>query len=354
MIFLPRISNEVFEDFDTAKSVELKEFDIHVDTQFGYYFNHLFSGAVYDSVTYQNEQAHSTVFRRHLEQVLKICKLNFTTESNLVEIGCGKGTFLNLLGQNGFKRLRGFDRAYEGEDRRIEKDYLSDRFEPLLADGVILRHVLEHIPNPVRFLESVRRINGKSFKFVIEVPSMDWNLSSKAYWDFGYEHANYFTIDSFKKIFRQCEISELFGGQYLLVVADSSSLVPQLQSNSISSDIFETILQSSFSESLITQYARTSNRFWVWGAGGKGVLLMFHLLNNRVEQLNAPIGIVDTNPAKQNRFTASSALPIVSPSVFFEAVRENDLVFITNPIYQEEVIEFVRANCKVKIKFRSV
>ena len=81
---------------------------------------------------------------------------------------------------------------------------------------------------------------------------------------------------------------------------------------------------------------------------------MFYLLNNQVEQLNAPIGIVDINPAKQNRYTAVSALPIVSPRVFFEAVCENDTVFIANTEYQEEIVEFVRANCKLKINFRSV
>lgn len=354
MIYLPRISNEVFEDVEAARSVEIKEFDLHLDTQFGYFFNRSFSGVIYDQVSYQNEQAHSPVFRLHLESVLAICKQNFGFESNLVEIGCGKGTFLNALSQSGFTKLRGFDRTYQGEDQSIESDYLSDRFAPLLADGVILRHVLEHIPSPVQFLRDVERINGKSLLFVIEVPSMDWNVRSRAYWDFGYEHANYFTVDSFRKIFGRCEVSEMFGDQYLLVVGDSSSLIPRSDNRSISSDLFEKILYSGISESPITSCARSSNRFWVWGAGGKGVLLMYHLLKNSGQQVNPPIGIVDINPAKQNRFTASSALPIVSPSVFFKAVRENDSVFIANPMYTEEIIKFVRANCGLTLNFRSV
>jgi hypothetical protein len=259
-----------------------------------------------------------------------------------------------MLGQNGFLKLRGFDRAYQGQDLRIVREYLSDRFAPLLADGVVLRHVLEHIPDPVTFLANVERVNGRPLKFVIEVPSMDWIVSSKAYWDFGYEHVNYFTIASFKKIFRQCEIFELFGGQYLLVVADSSSLVLKSESRSMPSDIFESILHSSVSESQLTQYARLNKRYWVWGAGGKGVLLMFHLSNNRFERLNMPTAIVDINPAKQNRFTVSSAIPIVPPSVFFEKARDNDSVFIANPMYEEEIAKFVRENCKSKINFRSV
>jgi hypothetical protein len=354
MMLLPRISNEVFEDSETARSVELKPFDLYLDAQYGYFFNNRFSDATYDPITYQNEQAHSSVFRRHLDQVLDICKQHFTMEANLVEIGCGKGTFLKILGQNGFLNLSGFDRAYQGQDLRIVKEYLSDRFAPLLADGVILRHVLEHIPNPVSFLESVERVNGRPLKFVIEVPSMDWNVRSKAYWDFGYEHVNYFTIASFEKIFRQSEIFELFGGQYLLVVAESSSLISKSQSLSMPSDVFESILQSSISKSPLTQYARSNKRYWVWGAGGKGVLLMFHLSKTKFGKLNMPIAIVDINPGKQNRFTVSTAVQIVPPSIFFEKACADDVVFITNPMYEQEITNFVRENCDLRLNFSSV
>lgn len=110
----------------------------------------------------------------------------------------------------------------------------------------------------------------------------------------------------------------MFGGQYLLVVAESSSLVSKSQSLSMPSDVFESILQSSMFESPLTQYARLNKRYWVWGAGGKGVLLMFHLSKKKFEKLNMPIAMVDINPGKQNRFTVSSAVPIVPPSKFLK------------------------------------
>lgn len=353
MIYLPIISNAVFEDYLTAKSVELKEFDLHVDEQFGYFFNKSFSDISYTDSNYQNDQAHSAIFRQHLDQIIGSCKQNFSNGSNLVEVGCGQGTFLKLLGESGFTRLRGFDPTHGGDDPRVVRDYLSDHFMPLLADGLILRHVLEHIPDPIQFLEDVERINGKSLKLVIEVPSMDWNIKSKAFCDFGYEHANYFTIASFKKIFKDCDITEVFSGQYLLVVADSSSIVKRSQRNSSPSDVFEAILRSSISNSPIMKFAQISERYWVWGAGGKGVLLGFHLMKNN-GMAHPPLGIIDINPAKQNRFTASSAIPIVPPSTFFETAQENDLIFVSNPIYEKEIIDFVRANCKLNINFRSI
>lgn len=349
MKFLPRISNEVFEDQWSAKNVEMREFDLHLDSQYSYFFNKLFSDVTYDETRYQNEQALSVIFRSHLESVVELVKENFSYSDSLVEVGCGKATFFNLLSNSGFRNLRGFDRTYQGSDPRITKDYLSDFHKPLSADGILLRHVLEHIPDPVRFLADLEQINQKSLKFVIEVPSMEWSIRANAYWDFGYEHANHFTVDSFKKIFKECKIYRVFSEQYLLVIADSSSLVERVRSDSEPSAEFEKMLDESLANNSLTKFARGGGRYWVWGAGGKGVLLMFHLMQIKSSKIQPPLGVIDINPAKQNNFLASSALPIVSPRSFFRDVRENDVIFVTNPNYKDEILAFIQANCSIRV-----
>ena len=353
-MFLPRISNEVFEDELSAKNVELKKFDLHFDTQFAYFFNKSFDAINYDATRYQNEQAHSPIFKQHLECVIGYCKDNFSISTDVVEVGCGKGTFLNLLSEHGFTKLRGFDQTYQGLDPRIVKDYLSERFSPLLADVIVMRHVLEHIPDPIRFLGDLEQLNGKPLKFVIEVPSMDWNIRARAYWDFGYEHTNYFTIASFNKIFEDCKIFEVFDRQYLLVIADSSYLVKRVLNESQPSDVFEKILVAGLANNPITQFARSGGRYWVWGAGGKGVLLMFHLMKNWLSEIYPPLGMVDINPAKQDNFIAYSGVPIVSPRIFFDNVRENDVIFIANPNYEDEISGFVSEHCTVQVKFIAI
>ena len=49
---------------------------------------------------YQNEQAHSGVFRQHLDAVAAFLEPHFCGKT-LVEVGCGKGFFLQMLRQRG-------------------------------------------------------------------------------------------------------------------------------------------------------------------------------------------------------------------------------------------------------------
>lgn len=72
----------------------------------------------------------------------------------IIEIGCGKGYFLEMLRKNGFD-VTGFDPAYEGDNPYIVKDYYSDQYSHLNADLIILRHTLEHIDDPLKFLHSI-------------------------------------------------------------------------------------------------------------------------------------------------------------------------------------------------------
>jgi cyclopropane fatty-acyl-phospholipid synthase-like methyltransferase len=52
------------------------------------------------SKNYNNEQSESSIFQTHLNDVFKIIKSNFKKEDKIVEIGCGKGTFFEILEKN--------------------------------------------------------------------------------------------------------------------------------------------------------------------------------------------------------------------------------------------------------------
>ena len=176
----------------------------------------------YDS-NYQNEQAVSPLFQKHLETVASAIECSMGKE-NLVEVGCGKGYFLEMLLAKGYD-VTGFDPTYEGTNPRVRRQYFQlgaiDK-----AKGLILRHVLEHIQNPVNFLEQLKVANGGSGKIYIEVPCFDWICEHKAWFDIFYEHVNYFRLADFKRMFGEViESGKLFGGQYLYVIAELASLV---------------------------------------------------------------------------------------------------------------------------------
>jgi len=171
--WLPVVPNQVFDTSETGKASKLRTFDLYQDNNFLFYFNNDFEEVVYDSDTYQNEQGCSLTFLSHLQSVADEVISRFRPSSKIVEVGCGKGYFFNILSDSGFFELRGFDKTYQGNDARIEKRYLNQSDFPLKADVLILRHVLEHVQNPVEFLNELCAINGKRCHFVIEVPTTD-------------------------------------------------------------------------------------------------------------------------------------------------------------------------------------
>src|SRR6185295_10449910 len=144
---LPVSQNRMFATAAEALASPTVNVVLVQDEQSGLVNNAAFdhSKLTYDQ-DYQNEQAHSGVFQRHLDEVAAVIGKHFR-DKTLLEVGCGKGYFLEHLRKLGFK-ITGVDPAYEGQNPTVVKARF-DRSLGLSADGIILRHVLEHIPDPV-------------------------------------------------------------------------------------------------------------------------------------------------------------------------------------------------------------
>jgi SAM-dependent methyltransferase len=125
---------------------------------------------------YQNEQAVSSVFRAHLDEVAAIIQAHFKGQT-LIEVGCGKGYFLEHLLTQGFA-ITGLDPTYEGDSPHVIKEYFTPEIG-LSADGIVLRHVLEHVRDPVGFLRHIRDSNGGAGRIYIEVPSRVRQLNAQ-------------------------------------------------------------------------------------------------------------------------------------------------------------------------------
>ena len=118
---LPVFQNRMHKSREEARACPRGNIRLVENRDTGLIYNADFDPAVmvYDE-TYQNEQAVSPMFQDHLESMLAIVGDHLGRDS-LLEIGCGKGRFLDMLLDRGFE-VSGVDPTYEGEHPRVVKE----------------------------------------------------------------------------------------------------------------------------------------------------------------------------------------------------------------------------------------
>jgi SAM-dependent methyltransferase len=113
--------------------------------------------------------------------VLQHSDLGQASDVSVLEIGCGIGSFLKAFGETSERcRLVGIEpsplmRAHARE--RLPESvqllpglFTADRFAPASFDLVSGSHVLEHVGDPVRFLEQIRLVARPGAWLFLEVP----------------------------------------------------------------------------------------------------------------------------------------------------------------------------------------
>jgi hypothetical protein len=323
----PVLQNRVFETFTEAINCLKGDIKIVEDAETGLVYNATFDPdlMVYDA-TYNNEQGLSPAFKSHLEQVAGTIE-KFLGKHEIVEVGCGKGFFLEMMLARGADII-GFDRTYDGDNPRVVKDYFDIGSVSRPAKALILRHVLEHIKNPYNFLCRLRDANGGSGLIFIEVPCFDWILRKCAWFDIFYEHVNYFRMIDFEKMFGRIFLQgRFFGDQYLYVIADLASL-----REPVLTELDAVRFPENFLGSLDIKEP-TTGPVCVWGGASKGVI--FSLLRKRG---GLPVDVViDVNPAKHGRFLPATGLKVLSPVQALAKLPSDALIYVMNSNYLEEV-----------------
>lgn len=319
---LPVFQNRMYDTFTEARHCLRGDMKLVQNMKTGLIYNAEFNPEVmvYDD-HYQNEQAVSLVFQRHLIDVADIVLRNMGN-SELVEVGCGKGYFLKQLLDKGCD-VTGFDPAYEGDEPKVKKCYLPENLG-FKAKGLILRHVLEHVQNPFHFLRDICEANDGKGIVYIEVPCFDWIVSHKAWYDVFYEHVNYFRLVDFYAMFdRVIDSGRFFNGQYLYVVADLATLKePVFLRENLA------VFPVDFCE-----LPMSIGKAAIWGGASKGVIFSLFM-----ERLGRPVDVVvDINPAKQGKYLPATGLQVYSPEQAMNLLDAGDPIYVMNSAYLEEI-----------------
>jgi SAM-dependent methyltransferase len=322
---MPVLQNRVYST--RREAIDCPKGDIRIveNQETGVIYNAAFDPRLvtYDQ-NYNNEQGHSPSFKEHLEQVAEVVERALSREK-LIEVGCGKGLFLEMLLERGID-VTGMDPSYDGTNPRVIKKY----FEPGIIDtparGLILRHVLEHVPGPFEFLSQLRDTNGGGGLIYIEVPCLDWIIKKRAWFDIFYEHVNYFRLIDFDRMFgKVIHKGRCFGDQYLYVIADLESL---------RAPVFAPFNPVNFPADFLNGLtAKDHTRASVWGAASKGVI--YSLLRERA---GYPVkAIIDLNPAKQGKYLPGTGIKVMSPNDAMMLLPKGDTITVMNPNYLGEI-----------------
>lgn len=324
---LPIFQNRMYDTAAAGRMCPKGDVVLVEDMVYGLVRNAAFDPAMmaYD-IAYQNEQGISPQFQRHLGEVAELIETAIG-KSQLVEVGCGKGMFLELLLARGAD-IVGYDPTYEGLNPKVKKEYFSEGLG-ITGKGLILRHVLEHIEDPFDFLSRLAAANGGKGLIYIEVPCFDWICDHHAWFDIFYEHVNYFRLSDFKRIFgRLLHADHGFGGQYLRIIGDLSTLRRPVRDEAdpvrFPGDLTQRLEQDATAE---------MGPCIVWGGASKGVI--FSLLRERA---GFPVDrVIDINPAKQGKFLPGTGLEVLDPNRGLESLPKGTLIRVMNPNYLNEV-----------------
>lgn len=322
----------------------------------GFIQNRLFDPELVDyTIPYEESQAFSPRFLMFQEElVAELAAARDLAGRTILEIGCGKGAFLESLCRTSGARGVGVDPA--GDFSRVEpgvnliliRETFDGSRQDLTGDLICCRHTLEHVAGVGAFVghvaEALRRTPGSVGFF--ELPDTQRILDEGAFWDVYYEHCSYFTADSLARLIRSKGLtvtrSELgFDDQYLLFETQDGpdARVPDSAALEATVDRCREFGESVGHEirrwrELVADLSNRGQKVVLWGAGSKAVGFLSALGPH--EALEA---VVDVNPFKQGTFLPGSAHEIVAP----EALREMkpDLLIVMNPIYAGEIAEMV-------------
>jgi hypothetical protein len=349
---VPVHQNLLMPDAHSARGVARGTLALHVCRGCGFVFNPAFDGHLLSyGPAYDNTQTASPAFDRHVSGLVReLVETQGVRGCRVVEVGSGKGDFLRqLVSHPGADNVGlGFDPSHTGpptelDGRLVFHRLFFDADSAVSADVVVCRHVIEHVPDPLGLLRSVRAALTESpqARVFFETPCVEWILRNQVGWDFFYEHCSLFTADSLAGAFTAAgfavtEVRHVFGGQYLWLEARPAAAAQPPTHRP--GEVVE----------LARQYAATVRgrlRSWeqsldrlgrsgpvaVWGAGAKGSTFC---------NLADPDGrrvacVVDINPAKQGKFVGGTGHPILSPE---QAVAAGVAVaLVLNPNYVSEV-----------------
>lgn len=352
LLAIPVVANDLHEDVASARAAACGDMRIEYCSTCHHFFNSRFDDSLIAySANYETSLHFSRVFEEYAAGLVqKLIREYGIAGKRILEIGCGRGEFLNSLCAGGANQGIGFDTSYDGGDTigdrapglTIHDTYFDADLELEPFDLLVSQQVLEHVTNPREFLSDLVShpsvATGDALLY-LEVPNGLYTFENDGIWDLIYEHVSYFSLDSLERLVKNCgceivESGESYGGQYLYVIAQISGQVSHDHEAHLNYDFVD-----GFSERFDAKLAfwrdelaaaDVSAKTYVWGAGSKGITFC-----NIVDPDRLLGGLIDRHPNKVGKHICATGLAIGAAEDLSDD--EVDRVVVMNPLYLDEI-----------------
>lgn len=258
----------------------------------------------------------------------------------VIEIGCGRGEFLQLLSAFNVE-AHGMEHAAlsveycRTQGLNVVQGYMDNERYWLPEgpyDAFFLLMFLEHMPDPNAVLKGIANNLTDGAVGLIEVPNFDMILRKNIFSEFIGDHLSYFSQDTLRTTlhlngFDMIECDETRDEYVLSAVVRKRSLVDV----SGFSDCQEKIKQE------INLYIErfSPGQVAVWGAGHQALAIL------AVMKLESKIKyVVDSATFKQGKFTPATHVPVVAPDML--CIDPVQAVIVMAASYSDEVADILR------------
>ncbi len=258
----------------------------------------------------------------------------------VVEIGCGRGEYLEIMRKAGAE-ASGLEYSAEAVDYCRTRglaatcgfvDTARSRLPHTPYAAFFMLNFLEHLPHPCETLSGIGENLEEGGVGLVEVPNFDMILRRRLMTEIAADHLLYFTRETLgfalqKSGFELLSADEVWSG-YIL------SAIVRKRSRLNLADYTETL--AALKRNLHGYLDRFPPlRVAVWGAGHQALAVLAATgVAHRVKY------VVDSAPFKQGRFTPATHLPIVAP----ERLDSDpvDAVMVMAAGYSDEVADRLR------------
>jgi len=275
-----------------------------------------------------------------IEQFKSWVNKNNLLNKNILEVGCGKGEYLEILTHSG---VNAFGIEYSSssvsyckkKNLEVTRGFLSDKdtvLDDIRYDGFMCLSFMEHWPNPNIVLSSLSKNLADGAIGLIEVPNFDMILDKGLYSEFISDHLLYFTEETLRFImnlngFEVLECKSIWHN-YIL----SATVRKRVKTDLDFMEDFKVKVTNDLNE-FIDSYR--GNKVAIWGAGHQALATIS--LTNIEKNIEY---IVDSAVFKQGKYSPSSHIKIVSE----ESLIKNpvDAIIIMAGSYSNEIQKILK------------